>query len=67
MEDKIFLSTVKSIIAQSSVNLHFMTAFHPSSKQQVDMQTLRILKPPNPCCLLKAAAPPGQVTLNLFF
>lgn len=59
------LRTVESIIARSSVN--FMTAFHPSSKQQVDEQTLRMLKPPNPRRLLIAAAPLGRATLNLLF
>ncbi len=44
-----------------------MTAFHPSSKQQVDEQTLRMLKPPNPRRLLMAAAPVGRATLNLLF
>lgn len=47
-EEGMLLRTVESIIAPSSVNLYFMTAFHPSSKQQVDEQTLRMLKPPNP-------------------
>lgn len=54
-------------MAGSSVNLCLMTAFHPSSKQQVDEQTLRMLKPPNPRRLLIAAAPVGQATLNLLF
>lgn len=66
-EQKTLLRTVKSIIAWSSVNLYFMTAFHPSSKQQVDEQTLRMLKPPNPRRLVIAAAPLGRATLNLFF
>lgn len=61
------LGTVESIIARSSVNLYFMTAFHPSSKQQVDEQTLCTLKPPNPRRLLVATAPVGQATLNLVF
>lgn len=63
------LRTVESIIAQSSVNLYFMTAFHPSSKRQVDEQTSVYVQtfqsPPN--CLLKAAFPLGPATLNLFF
>lgn len=66
-EKETMLRTVESIIAQSSVNLYFMTAFHPSSKQQVDEQTLRMLKPPNPRRLFKAVAPLGRATLNLLF
>lgn len=62
-----FLRTVESIMARSSVKLNFMTAFHPSSKQQVDEQTLCMLKPPNPRCLLLAATPLGRATLNLLF
>lgn len=66
-KEEMLLRTVESIIARSSVNLYFMTAFHPSSKQQVDEQTLRMLKPPNPRRLLIAAAPLGWATLNLLF
>lgn len=47
-KEEIMLRTVESIIAQSSVNLYFMTAFHPSSKQQVDEQTLHMLKTTQP-------------------
>lgn len=66
-EEEMLLRTVESIIVQSSVNLYFMTAFHPSSKQQVDEQILRMLKPPNPRRPLIDAAPPGWATLNLLF
>lgn len=65
--EEMLLRTVESIIARSSVNLCFMTAFHPSSKQQVDEQTLRMLNPPNPRRLLIAAAPLRRATLNLLF
>ena len=47
-EEEILLRTVESIMAGSSVNLCLMTAFHPSSKQQVDEQTLRMLKTSQP-------------------
>lgn len=66
-EEEMLLRTVESIIEHSTVNLYFMTAFHPSSKQQVDEQILHMLKPPNPRRLLIAVAPPGWATLNLLF
>lgn len=46
-EEEMLLRIVESIIARSSVNLYFMTAFHPSSKQQVDEQTAKISQPPS--------------------